>query len=307
MPSTNDKWVFIVNPAAGSGLAKKYTNILEEKIKIQQIDAEIVQTEYKGHATEIASVFTEKGYNHIIAVGGDGTLNEIVHGIIDKENITLGIIAAGTGNDFIQILGFDKEFTDNDWHTFFNKDIIKMDVGKCNNNYFLNGMGLGFDAQVAAENYTADGEVKEGGSSKYLWQILKTLLFYKEHQMTSISNNEKQKTKCFINTIANGRRFAGQYFLTPKAYANDGLLDVCMIKELAFFQRIGIFLKVPKGEHLKNPNVNYYQTEKLVLEFDQEVPHHLDGELFFSSRFEVNIIPEKLNFIYNPNGNHYFK
>jgi len=307
MTSTNEKWVFIVNPAAGGGVAKKYKNILDEKIQTYQIDAEIVLTENKGHATHIATEFAAKGYNHIIAVGGDGTLNEIVHGIVDKENITLGIIAAGTGNDFIQILGFEGEFKETDWEAFFKKDTIKMDVGKCNDNYFLNGMGLGFDAQVAAENYTADGELKEGGSSKYLWHILKTLLFYKEHNMTSISNDEKKKSKCFINTIANGRRFAGQYFLTPKAYANDGLLDVCMIKELAFFQRIGIFLKVPKGEHLSNPNVNYSQTEKLLLEFDQEVPHHLDGELFFASKFEVSIIPKKLNFIYNPNGNHYFK
>ena len=307
MLSTNEKWIFIINPTAGGGLAKKYIDILEQKIIIQQIDAEIVLTEYKGHATKVASDFAEKGFSHIIAVGGDGTLNEVIQGIVDKENITLGIIAAGTGNDFIQILGFEGEFTENDWNTFFKKETIKMDVGKCNNNYFLNGMGLGFDAQVAAENYTSDGELKDGKSSKYLWHILKTLLFYKEHQMTTITNDEKQKSNCFINTIANGRRFAGQYFLTPKAFANDGLLDICMIKELTFFQRFGIFLKVPKGEHLKNPNVNYYQTEKLAMEFDQEVPHHLDGELFFASRFDVSIIPKKFNFIYNPEGNHYFK
>ena len=307
MSSINEKWGFILNPVAGGGLAEKYQDILNAKIETYQLDAEIVLTEHKGHATEIAAEFAENGFNHIIAVGGDGTLNEIVRGIVDKENITLGIIAAGTGNDFIQILGFEGEFKDKDWKIFFEKKTIKMDIGKCNDNYFLNGMGLGFDAQVAAENYTEDGNVKEGNSSKYLWHILKTLLFYKEHEMITLSNSDRQKSKCFINTIANGRRFAGQYFLTPKALANDGMLDICMIKELSFLQRIGIFLKVPKGEHLNNPNVNYYQTDKLVIEFDKDVPHHLDGELFFASQFEVTIIPEKLNFIYNPNGNHYFK
>jgi diacylglycerol kinase (ATP) len=307
MSSTNEKWVFILNPVAGGGLAKKYQDILNDKIKTHQLNAEIVLTERKGHATKIATEFIDKGFNHIVAVGGDGTLNEIVRGIVDKENITLGIIAAGTGNDFIQILGFEGEFKDSDWDVFFEKKTIKMDIGKCNDNYFLNGMGLGFDAQVASENYTEDGEVKEGSSSKYLWHILKTLIFYKEHEMMTISNGKQQQSKCFINTIANGRRFAGQYFLTPKALANDGLLDVCMIKELSFLQRVGIFLKVPKGEHLNNPNVNYYQTDKLVIEFDNDVPHHLDGELFFASKFEVTIIPEKLNFIYNPNGKHYFK
>ena len=307
MSSNNDKWVFILNPAAGGGLAKKYRDKIIEKIKTYKLNAELISTEYKGHATTIASDFAERGYNHIIAVGGDGTLNEIVRGIVDQDFITLGIIAAGTGNDFIQILGFSGEFNALDWEIFFERNTIKMDIGKCNENYFLNGMGLGFDAQVASENYTEDGEVKEGSSSKYLWHILKTLLFYKEHRMMTISNGQQLHSKCFINTIANGRRFAGKYFLTPKAKANDGLLDVCMIKELSLLQRIGIFLKVPKGEHLNNPKVIYYQTDELLIEFDKVVPHHLDGELFFSSKFEVTLLPEKLNFIYNPNGNHYFK
>ncbi len=307
MAQKSDKWLFIVNPVAGNGIAKKYSAKVSEMINKNGIDAEIVSTTHKGHATQIARDFSEKGYNYIIAVGGDGTMNEIVHGIINKENISLGIIPAGTGNDFIQILGFPDNFSENDWNIFFKKNTIKMDVGVCNDNYFLNGMGLGFDAQVASENYTEDGEVKEGKSSKYLWHILKTLLFYKEHEMHSFSDDQKQTTKCFINTIGIGRRFAGEYFLTPNAIANDGLLDVCMIKELSFFERIKIFLKVPKGEHIDDKNVNYYQTDKIRLEFDNKVPHHLDGELFFSSKFEVSVLPEKLKFIYNPNGNHFFR
>lgn len=307
MSLTSEKWVFIVNPIAGNGLAKKYEKIVKEKIISYQINAEVISTKYKGHASELAIEYAEKGFNYIIAVGGDGTLNEIVQTIVDKKNITLGIVAAGNGNDFIQILGFNGEFSEKDWDVFFEKQTIKMDVGKCNDNYFVNGMGLGFDAQVAAENYTPKGDVKEGNSSKYLWHILKTLLFYKEHIMTSILNGDEQISKCFINTIAIGRRFAGKYFLTPKAYANDGLLDVCMIKELSFFKRIFLFLKVPKGEHIKNANVNYYQTDKIVLRFDEVVPHHLDGELFFSSQYEVSVLTEKLNFIYNPNGDHFFK
>ncbi|MFC2088248.1 diacylglycerol/lipid kinase family protein [Calditrichota bacterium] len=307
MKEKQDKWVFIINPAAGNGFAGKYSDKVNEMIVKNKVNAETVFTKRKGHATQIAHEFVEKGFNHIIAVGGDGTINEIIHGIIDNSNVTLGIVAAGTGNDFIQILGFSGEFSENDWKIFFEKNIMQMDVGKCNDNFFLNGMGLGFDAQVAAENYDQKGEVKEGSNSKYLWHILKTLLFYKEHNMYSFSDGQRQSTKCFINTIAIGRRFAGQYFLTPKAYANDGLLDVCMIKELAFIERIKIFLKVPKGEHIEDKNVNYYQTDKLKLEFDKDVPHHLDGELFFSSKFDVSILPAKLNFIYNPYGNHYFK
>jgi len=305
MAAADEKWAFIVNPVSGNGYAKKHLQHIKDKIQNSGIEAETVLTEKKGHAADLAADFADKGFNNIIAVGGDGTVNEIVRGIIDKD-VTLGVVPAGTGNDFVQIPGFKGNFTEEDWKTFFDKNTIKMDVGRCNGNYFLNGMGLGFDAQVAAENYTEGDKVKQGSASKYLWHIVKTLLFFKEKQMYSLINGNKEQTKCFINTISIGRRFAGGFYLTPKASANDGLLDVCMIKELAFPGRIKIFLKVPKGSHIDDPNVNYYQTDRLSLEFDEEVPYHLDGELFFASKFEVDILPEKLNLIYNPGGNHFF-
>ena len=80
-----------------------------------------------------------------------------------------------------------------------------------------------------------------------------------------------------------------------------------MIKELGLLRRFTIFLKVPNGDHLKDKNVNYYQTANISLEFEREVPHHLDGEIFYSSHFEVSLVPKGLNIIYNPNGPHYFK
>ena len=82
-------------------------------------------------------------------------------------------------------------------------------------------MGLGFDAQVAAQNYTEPGKVKKGGALKYIWHILKTLLFFKERRMIVTEGSKRYETDCFINTIAVGRRFAGGFFLTPKALAND--------------------------------------------------------------------------------------
>ena len=167
-------------------------------------------------------------------------------------------------------------------------------------------MGLGFDAQVAAENYEGPGEVKPGGKHKYLWHIVKTLLFFKEKQMTVLSNGSTSQTSCFINTISIGRRFAGAFFLTPKAIANDGLLDVCMIKQLSLLERFKILLKVPKGTHIEDEKVHYYQTEKIQLSFTDEVPFHVDGELFFASKFTVELLAHGLTVIYNPGGEHFF-
>ncbi|MBT3799809.1 MAG: diacylglycerol kinase family lipid kinase [Bacteroidetes bacterium] len=303
----NHKWIFIINPIAGNGYGEEIKSILEKKVAEYNIPAEYVTTERKGHAGELSKKYADLGYKYIIAVGGDGTVNEVFTPIINRKDIISGAIPAGTGNDFIQLLGFPNRFTEENWKTFFDLNTKLMDVGHCNGNYFLNGMGLGFDAQVAAENYAEPGVVKEGGKNKYIWHIVKTLLFFKEIKMKIVGGENAGETDCFINTISIGRRFAGGFYLTPKALADDGLLDVCMIKKLNLLQRLKILMQVPKGTHIHDPKVNYYQTPNLQVSFDKEVPYHLDGELFFATEIDVSLLPKALNFIYNPNGEHFFK
>ncbi len=307
MENLKGKWAFIINPVAGNGFAGTMAPILKEMIARYNLDAEIVHTKRCGHATELSVSFLKRGFSFIIGVGGDGTFNEIARPLVNIGNITAGLIPAGTGNDFIQILGFPNRFGEKEWEQFFKTNTTSMDAGMCNGLMFLNGMGLGFDAQVASENYTEPGEVKKGGKNKYIWHIVKTLLFFKEKKMTVFTGKDKHETDCFINTIAIGRRFAGGFFLTPNAIANDGLLDVCMIKKLNLFQRFKILLKVPKGNHILDSKVNYYQTSSVSLEFPEKVPFHVDGELNFATRFDVTILPSALNIIYNPDGNHFFK
>jgi diacylglycerol kinase (ATP) len=302
-----DKWIFIVNPVAGNGFAKTMVPVIEEKLKKYNIDGEVILTERSGHATELSKFYYEKGYKYIIGVGGDGTVNEIARSLINKKDVVIGVIPAGTGNDFIQVLGFPDRFAEKEWDIFFKKNIIAMDAGTVNGMIFLNGMGLGFDAQVAAENYTESGKVKKGGKQKYLWQIIKTILFFREKRMVVTDGSSKSETDCFINTISIGRRFAGGFLLTPKALADDGLLDVCSIKKLNLFQRFRIFLKVPKGNHITDKKVIYYQTARLDIEFPEKVPFHVDGELNFAKNFSVNILPNALKIIFNPDGNHFFR
>lgn len=109
-----------------------------------------------------------------------------------------------------------------------------------------------------------------------------------------------------MNTISNGRRIAGGLFLTPDAIVNDGLLDVCLIQELKFFARVKELLHVMKQIHTEDDVANYFQTKKLLFEFEHKVPAHLDGELYFNSRFEISVFLSSLNIIYNPEGDHYF-
>jgi len=303
----NDKWVFIINPVAGNGFALTMEKKIREFSEISAIKPVIVFSEKRGHASILSQKYADEGYKYIIGVGGDGTFNEVASPLVNRKDVVTGLIPAGTGNDFIQILGFPNRFEDEHWKLFFSANQIRMDAGSCNGMIFLNGMGLGFDAQVAAENYTAPGEVKKGGKNKYIWQILKTLFLYREKKMKVLSGGENKETDCFINTVSIGRRFAGGFFLTPKAIANDGLLDVCAVKRLSLPQRLKILMMVPKGTHINDKKVNYYQTESLLIEFPEKVPYHLDGELYFGDKFDIRVLPGALNVIYNPAGNHYFR
>jgi len=304
---TREKWCFILNPTAGGGFGKSLLPDLEKQLGQRSLDASICVTERHDHAIELSRNSLENGFTHIIAVGGDGTMNEVARPLIGQKHVCTGLIPAGTGNDFIQILGFPDRFSQEHWDIFFQQSLIHMDVGEVNGLYFLNGMGLGFDAQVAAENYVAPGEVASGGGKgKYIWHIVKTLLFYKEGKVTINSRHQVQESDCFINTISIGRRFAGSFFLTPGAIANDGLLDVCMIRKLNLLQRFKILAMVPKGTHIADKKVDYYQTEKIAVDFGKKVPFHVDGELYFDTKFDVSLLTSALRIIYNPEGKHFF-
>jgi len=299
------KWAFVVNPVAGSGYAREYVGHVKTKTAEHGISPTIVFTERRGHATELAKNLIKDEHTHIIAVGGDGTANETARGVLFSDAV-FGLVPAGTGNDFAPVIGFPERFTDNDWQTLFLEHVVEMDVGKCNDNYFLNGMGLGFDAQVASENYDKDGQLKQNGNRNYWWHIVKNLLFYKERTFQFDKNGQNEETKTFMKTISIGRRFGGGYFLTPKAIANDGLFDVCLVEPVTLLERFRLFTQVPKGAHLGHKKVKYFQTDRLLLEFEKPVPHHLDGELFFAESFDVQILPKGLNVIYNPHGDHFF-
>jgi YegS/Rv2252/BmrU family lipid kinase len=305
--SKAQKWIFIVNPIAGNGHGKKIIPILKAKIEEYKIPGEIVISEYHGHASELAEKYANDACSHIIAVGGDGTMNEVAKMLLDKKEIVKGIIPAGTGNDFNQILGFPDRFEDKHWEIFFKQNVINMDYGTCNDTPFLNGMGLGFDAVVAAKNYVAPGETKMGGKGKYLKAILGTLFFFKEYVVKVDNDGTTEEMDCFINTISIGRRYGGGFYLTPHALANDGLLDVCMVKKLGLFKRLDILIKVSKGAHTKDKKVHYYTTKKFKVDFGQEVPFHVDGEVFYAQKFDVKIFPQQIPVIYNPEGDHYFK
>jgi diacylglycerol kinase (ATP) len=296
------KWLFILNPAAGNGYADTLVPTIRQWIKQISLDASIIRTRMPGHAITLAERHIKKGYTHIIAVGGDGTVNEILQTAAGSKNITFGVIPAGSGNDFIPVLGFPERFQEKDWDIFFEEHTALLDIGKCNDWYFINGMGFGIDARIAAE-YNKEAETKKGGKLTYWKNVLKQLFIYREIKFRMIADGKTIDGYCFITTVGNGRRFGGGFPLTPLAYADDGMFDICLVNKLSLPLRVKELLSVLKAKHIYDKAVRYFQSDKLLIETDETVPVHLDGEIIYGSRFEVKIIPSRIKMICNPNGN----
>jgi len=307
--SNADGWVFIVNPVAGNGYGATCAGTAKEMMERHGVSGQVVLTRSKGHATELAGTFADRGFPIIVGVGGDGTLSEIAQGLAGRKDVTFGAVAAGTGNDFIHVLGFPDRFEEEQWRVLFQAETAAMDVGRSNGKHFINGMGLGFDAQVAFENYHMEdgGEVRGGSKSKYLWHIVKNILLYRERPMRVTMDGRTEERSSFLNTIGNGRRLAGGLHVTPRALANDGLLDYCSTDPLSVPMRLRELVAVTRRTHVGRPEVRYVQTGGITFEFDTEVPAHLDGELMFSTRFNVDVLPGALRMIFDPAGDHYFR
>jgi diacylglycerol kinase (ATP) len=305
----SDGWLFIVNPIAGLGYGAACGQTVRNMMQRHGAHGEVILTRAKGHASELAAEYASRGFSRIVGVGGDGTMSEVVQPLVGRAGVSFGGVPAGTGNDFIHVLGFPDRFSEADWEVFFREATTMMDAGRCNGRYFINGMGLGFDAHVAAENYRVDasGQAVRGKGSNYMWMIIKAILTYREKVMRVTLQGKTETRKGFLNTIANGRRLAGGMYLTPRALADDGLLDVCMCDALSLPMRLKELISVTRRTHLADPVMRYHQTDKIRYEFDVEVPAHADGELFFSSSFDIDVVPGALRTIFNPAGDHYFR
>ncbi|RMG67218.1 MAG: diacylglycerol kinase family lipid kinase [Nitrospirae bacterium] len=288
----SEKWGFIVNPVAGGGRGERILSELHRQIKSRGLNASVLMTTKPGEGTSLAEILAERGFNPVVAVGGDGTVNEVVNGIALK-GITLGVVPAGSGNDFVHMLGFPERFKQDHWDALFQRQTGNVDLGICNGRYFINGMGFGFDALVASEVSEAKG------ARSYLFSVIKNLLFYREPVVFSIKDGTAIKRNCFLKTVGIGRRFGGGFLLTVDAEPDDGLFDICTADKLSVLQRLKLLLRVRRGTHIRCKEVRYYRTDSVVFQCEQVMPYHIDGEVLYAKNFEVKIIPSAIEVIIN--------
>lgn len=300
----NDVMV-IINPWAGRGRAGRNRRRIEQELKRAGLSYRVMPTHARGGAIELAWQAVERGYTRIVAVGGDGTLNEVVNGIKGAEAITgvkatLGIMPFGTGSDFVKI--FD-HVQPNDVQGGVERilrneprpvDLGMVKVDKEPPRFFINALGIGLDAQAAAEALKIR---RLKGFSVYLLAIARAVMRYRAHPMTVSYDGKRVSRRLLFASIANGRCQAGGFWLTPNAYVDDGLLDLCLVDTMRMDQIVRYIPLVMRGAHTRLRQVTMGRARKIQIQCSEPMPVATDGEVLSTEarRLQVHLIPEAIN------------
>lgn len=285
MQSLREKNIAILcNTLAGSGSAV----LLAENIGTRLSDKNIRHTQFKDTWPGDFSLYTD-----IFIVGGDGTLNYFINRY-PVTNLPLVIFKGGTGNDVHWLL-YGNSTLDEQLETALNSSPKPLDIGKCNDHYFINGVGIGFEGEVAK---ALTGKKKLPGKTSFLITILKKIVTYRSKSYTIQSDEWSLSGRRLLVDISNGRRAGGGFHIAPEVRADDGLLDVIIADALTTFQRLRYLPVIEKGKHLHLSFIHHFRTRKISIESDEPLQYHLDGEYFVVKRLNIEIIPAAVTFRY---------
>ncbi len=277
------KHIFIVNPTAGGGKGKIVGEKIESVAAEMGLDYDIHYTSRGHEATEIAKKYRhEKGI--IYSVGGDGTLFEVLNGMIHSKNM-LSVIPAGSGNDFYRNFKDVEDFS------------FPVDVGKINDLYFINSCSVGIDAEIG---HNADLMKEKHIPRKQIYNasILYTYVKYKFKEIEFVLNGGKKFGEYTIVTIMNGKCYGGGWTMAPRADISDGLFDIYFVDKVNKRNMPGLLLKIMKGTHEESPHIHHRLADKIKFKSVEKVIVVADGETLYGNEFDVSLIKHGVT-IYN--------
>ena len=295
----------IVNPTAGAGrTAKRWPQIMG-LLKNIGLRFEHDLTEAPGHAIELARAAAKKGYELVVSVGGDGTINEIVNGLYNAgsiKDVMLGIISTGTGSDFIRTIGIPHPHKDA-CQRLINPRKLLVDLGVveyANNGHlvkrlFVNFAGMGFDAEVVKA--TTQKFKVFGSVPSYLLGLLTTLLFYENKEVSLIVDGQAEERKLCLILMGNGKYGGGGMLSTPHADPQDGMLDVLMIDDLSKPDLLWSLPQIYRGTHLTHPKVTVKRAREIDIQPRQQMSIQADGEPLGEAPARFHVLPAALTVV----------
>jgi diacylglycerol kinase (ATP) len=295
----------IVNPAAGAFSTRRKWPIISRLLKHIGFTFDFEYTEGVGHAIELARLAASDGYRYLVAVGGDGTVNEVANGILHSTNAAttaLGIVSTGTGSDFIRSVGISRDYTAA-CSALTSQQRRSVDVGLVEyqhngqtfKRFFVNAAGVGFDAAVVRETERLPKFF--GGTVPYIAGMLRTLVSYKNKPVVVRVDDEAEEYRVLNVAVANGSYMGGGMHIAPDAELGDSLLDVVIIGDMGKLEILKEFPRVYRGTHISLPKVRMKKGSRVTIESPEPMLVYADGELLGECPASFRVVPGALSIV----------
>lgn len=286
------KTLFIINPIAGRNKSKIIWNDIKSHINIP---FDYVFTQMPGDARRFAHDAYSQGFKRVVAVGGDGTVSEVVNGIVGSD-LELGIIPAGTGNDFVKTLNIP--LTPKEALTVIETGKTTMvDLGKSEKGFFINVAGAGFDAEVVN---TTNVDIKFlTGTPAYVSGLIINLVRYSPREAQIEIDGKVYHRKLWLIVVANGQYFGGGMKISPDAVIDDGLFDICMVNSMSRLEILRFLPKVFTGAHKTHPALEVIRGRNIKIDFKTPTKVQADGEVIGNTPVSFSIVSKALKVIRN--------
>ena len=297
MPNQNimkSKIAFIINPFSGTGKKEDIPALIKKELDASIFEPEIVFTGHRGHGTELAKQFVEKDFHIIVAVGGDGTVNEVGQSLL-HTNSSLGIVPIGSGNGLARHLGIPMNVK-KAIRQLNHSEPILMDYGLVNNRPFFCTCGTGFDAYVSTE--FAKG--KKRGVMSYIEKIITGYFTYKSQNYHLHGDGIDLDSKAFVITFANASQWGNNAYIAPQASVQDGKLDISIMSSFPIIAIPTLALQLFAKTIDKDLFMTTLRSEKITLLREDSGPFHYDGEPYVEGKeIQIDTIADGLKVLVN--------
>jgi diacylglycerol kinase (ATP) len=297
---TDQSALFIINKFAGGGFHPKVEGKILDICAKHNVECSIEFTRARGHATTLAKEGAAKKFDRIVAVGGDGTVNEVARALVNTTHV-MGIIPKGSGNGLSRHLGIPLDFEQAVENIFVGKT-LRMDTFTINNRLSLNVSGIGFDGHVA-NLFGKDGK---RGLVGYAKLTLKEFLSFKSFQFIISMDGAEQNKSAFVVAIANSSQYGNNARIAPLASVTDALLHLSLLKKVPAYMSIPFMLKMFTGRIHQSSFCETLIGKNIIINTSEPQPFHVDGEpTGYDQQFIIQVQPLSLTLLVPQNTNKY--
>lgn len=298
----------ILNPVAGHGHGLQAAPSIERWLTHYGLDYTLVHTERPGHATELTRQAVQQGVDVVIAAGGDGTVNEVVNGLMQARQAggslpALGVLCVGRGNDFSGSMGIPFEL-EQACQALVADQRRWIDIGRVSGGihpqgrYFCNCVGVGFDAIGTIEVARLP---RWGGFLSFLVAVLKTIFLYNHAPLATIEFDDQSLTqRSLMVSIMNGRRLGGGFIMAPDSQPDDGVFDLCIAEQMSSWRILRLIPHFFRGTQATQPGIRAVKAARVTITAqDGPLPAQTDGEIISTqgTRLDVELLPRQIEII----------